>query len=171
MLTSGRQGLFLQKVLFCVVVEGGFLRPAEGEEGLADGCFDVGGDGAAATVVVVVAAAGEEGDEVVLDIACLAAGNVVVHLADSERHADGLVGTELWAVFALHLWVPEVDDSHDRVIFWDIVFQDGAQAMFAPGAALALADSTFCYKSSEKVISCHLCFAIIEPHKYQSRFI
>ena len=73
MLTSGRQGLSLQQVLFCVADEGRLLLPAEGEEGLANGGFDIGGDGTATAVVFVVALAREEGDEVVLDVACEAA--------------------------------------------------------------------------------------------------
>ena len=59
--------VLLPQILFNVFVEDWLLCPAGGEEGLADGGFDVGGDGTLAVVVLVVALAGEEADEAVLD--------------------------------------------------------------------------------------------------------
>ena len=71
---------FLPQILLNVIIEDGFLRPAGGEEGLADDLLDVGGDGAAATMIVVIAPARKEVDEVVLDGAFQTARHVVVHL-------------------------------------------------------------------------------------------
>lgn len=147
-------GYSLPQVLFHIAVEGGFLLPAEGEEGLADGGFDVGGDGTATAVVFVVAFAREEGDEVVLDVACEAAGDDVVHLAEAEGHTKGFAGAVARAVVSLHPGVPEVDDGHDRVVLRDIVLQDVSKAVFAPGAAWALADATLLHHFAEKFFSC-----------------
>ena len=55
------------QVLLDVAVEDGFLRPAGGEEGLADGGSDVGCDGTASAMVLVVAFAQKETDELVLE--------------------------------------------------------------------------------------------------------
>ena len=57
----------LPQVLLDVAVEEGFLRPAGGEEGLADGGFDVGCDGTMAIIVLVVALEGEAADELILE--------------------------------------------------------------------------------------------------------
>ena len=105
MLTSG---ISLQKILFCVVVEGGLLLPAEGEEGLADDLLDVGGDGPAATMIVVIAPARKEVDEAVLDGALQTARHVVVHLLEAEGHADWFVGTVVGAVRFLSHWISEI---------------------------------------------------------------
>ena len=144
----------LPQIFLDIAVEGGFLRPAEVEEGLADGGFDVGGDGAAGAVVFVVALARKEGDEVVLDVACEAAGDDVVHLAEAEGHTKGFTGAVARAVVALHPGVLEVYDGHDGVILRDIVLQDVAQAVFASGAAWALADATLLHHFAEKFFSC-----------------
>ena len=106
-------------------------------------------------VVVVVAAAGEEADEVLLDGAGLAAGDVVVHAGEAEGHSDGFIGTVLGTVLALHSGVPEIDDGGDGILLGDIVLQDVAQAMLALGAALALADDAFSHHLAEKVFSGH----------------
>ena len=145
----------LPQILLDIVVEGGFLFPVEGEEGLTDGGFDVGGDGALGAVVLVVAFAGEEGDEVLLDGAGLAAGDFVVHVGEAEGHADGLIGTVLGTVLALHLRVSEIDNGGDEVLLWDIVLQVAAQAVLALGAALTFADSSFLCYFAEKVFSVH----------------
>ena len=55
------------QVLYDVAVEDGFLRPAGGEEGLADGGFDVGCDGTASAMVLVVAFAQKETEGLVLE--------------------------------------------------------------------------------------------------------
>ena len=57
----------LPQILFNVVVEDGGLCPAGGEEGLADGGFDVDCDRTASAMVLVVAFAQKETDELVLD--------------------------------------------------------------------------------------------------------
>ena len=145
----------LPQILFDIAVEGGFLCPAEGLEGLTDGGFDGGGDGALGAVVFVIALAGEEGDEVLLDGAGLAAGDVVVHVGEAKGHADGFIGTVLGAVLVLHLGVPEIDNGYDGVLLRDIVLQYVAQAVFALGTALTLADSSFLRHFAEKVFSVH----------------
>ena len=55
------------QVLLDVAVDDGFLRPAGGEEGLADGGSDVGCDGTASAMVLVVAFAQKETEGLVLD--------------------------------------------------------------------------------------------------------
>lgn len=147
--------MYLPQVLFCVAIEGGVLRPAEGEEGVADEVLDVGGDGALGAVVLVVAFAGEEADEVVLDGALQMAGHVVVHLAEAEGHADGLVWAILGAVGLLHLRVPQVDIRDDRVVLGYIVLDDAAKTVLAEGTYLALANDAFCRHFTEFLL-CHL---------------
>ena len=116
---------------------------------MADGGFDVGGDGALAVVVLVVALAGEDGDEAVLDSALLTVGHVVVHLLEAEGHADGVVGAIPGTACLLHLRVAEVDGRDNGIVFGHIVLEDAAQAMFADGAVLTLAYDTFCRHFSE----------------------
>lgn len=137
--------VILPKVLLDVAVESGFLCPAEGEEGLADRGLDIGGDGTEGAVVLIVALAGVEADEVVLDGAGKAGGDVVVHLPEAEGHADGMVGAVVLTVGLLHLWVPQVDVCDDGVVLGDKVFENAAKAVLAEGARLALADGTFCH--------------------------
>ena len=149
--------IHLPQILFNVVVEDGGFCPAEGEEGLADGGFDVGGDGAAAVVVLVVALAGEKADEAVLDGTLQMMGHVVVHLFEAEGHTDRLVGAILGAIFSLHLWVSEIDTGNNKVIHGDIVLDDATKAMFHKGAVVALTDSTFCRHFSESLFLHSLC--------------
>ena len=141
------------QVLFCVVVEDGFLRPAGGEEGLADELLDVGGDGTAAAVVLIVALEGEETDEAAFDGALQVVRHVVVHTLQAEGHADGFVGTELRTLRSLHLWIAEMDGGNCRIMFRNIVLQDAAQTMFADGTLQALADGCFCRYFSECLFS------------------
>ena len=149
--------IHLPQILLNIAVEDGFLSPAGGEEGLADGGFDVGGDGTAAVVVLVVAFAREEADEAVLDGTLQMMGHVVVHPAEAEGHTDGLIRAILGTIFSLHLLVPEVDAGNDKVILGDIVLEDVAQAMFPKGAVVALTDSTFCRHFSESLFLHSLC--------------
>jgi len=58
---------FPQKILFCVAIEGGFLPPADAEEGLADGGFGIRGDGTLGAVIFVVAFMGENADDARFD--------------------------------------------------------------------------------------------------------
>lgn len=146
-------GIFLQKVLFCVVVEGGLLLPAEGEKSLADELLDVGGDGAAATVIVVIAPARKEVDEVVLDGTLQTAWHVEVHLFETEGHADWLVGTVVGAVCFLSHWISEIYSRDNRVILRNIVHQDVAKAMFFHWTILTLAHSMVLRHFAELVVS------------------
>ena len=146
--------ILLPQVLFDVTVEDGFLCPAGGEEGLADGGFDVGGDGAAAAVILVVAFAGEKVNEAILDGTLQMMGHVVVHLFEAEGHTDWFVGTILGTIRVLHLRISEIDSGHDRIILGDIVLQDTAKAVFPDGAVLTLADNTFCRHFPEVLFFC-----------------
>ena len=55
------------QVLLDVAAEDVFLRTAGGEEGLADGGFDVGCDGTASAMVLVVTLEGEAAEGLVLE--------------------------------------------------------------------------------------------------------
>ena len=152
--------IHLPQIFFHIAVEDGVLGPAEGEEGLADDGFDVGGDGTAAVVVLVVAFAREEADEAVLDGAFQMMGHIVVHLLEAEGHTDRCVGAILGAIFSLHLWITEIDTGNEKVILGDIVLEDVAKAMFPKGAVVALADSTFCRHFSESFFLHDLCIFV-----------
>ena len=141
------------QVLFRVVVEDGFLRPAGGEEGLADELLDVGGDGTATSVVLIVTLAREEADEAVLDGALQVARHVEVHALQAEGHTDGVVGTELRTVRSLHLGIAEMDGENRWIVLRNIVLQDATEAVFADGTTLALADGCFCCYFSETLVS------------------
>ena len=149
MLTSG---IFLQKVLFCVIIEDGFLRPAGGEKGLADDLLDVGGNGTAATMIVVIAPARKEVDEAVLDGTLQTARHVVVHLLEAEGHADWFVGTVVGAICFLSHWIPEIYSRDNRIILRNIVHQDAAKAMLFHGTILTLAHSMVLRHFAELVV-------------------
>lgn len=172
----------LQQVFFDVGVEGRLLCPAVGEEGLENGGFDVGGDGAFGAVVFVVALAGKEADEAVLDGTLQMAGHVIVHLAEAEGHTDGFGRTILGTVGTLHPGVPEIDRRDKRIILWNIVLQDATQAVRPHWADLALADSSFCHYFSVFLFFCFdwcrillnhihlLCFYRFRQQRYHSFF-
>ena len=143
---------FLPQILLNVIIEGGFLRPAGGEEGLADDLLDVGGDGAAATMIVVIAPARKEVDEVVLDGAFQTARHVVVHLLEAEGHADWFVGTVVGAVRFLSHWISEIYSRDNRIILRNIVHQDAAKAMLFHGTILTLAHSIVLSHFAELVV-------------------
>ena len=143
---------FLPQILLNVIVEGGFLHPAGGEEGLADDLLDVGGDGAAATMIVVIAPARKEVDEVVLDGAFQTARHVVVHLLEAEGHADWFVGTVVRAICFLSHWISEIYSRDNRIILRNIVHQDAAKAMLLHGTILTLAHSIVLRHFAELVI-------------------
>ena len=146
--------VYSPQILIDIAVEDRFLCPAEGEEGLADGGFDVGGDGAAAVVVLVVAFAGEKVNEAILDGTLQMMGHVVVHPFEAEWHTDWFVGTILGTIRVLHLRISEIDSGHDRIILGDIVLQDTAKAVFPDGAVLTLAYDTFCRHFPEVLFFC-----------------
>jgi len=140
MLFEGGKAKESQLILVGVGVEDGFLLPAEGDEGLADDLLYVGGDGTEGAVELVVALTREEADEVILNGTFQVARHVVVHAFETNGHADGLVGTILRTVVLLHLGIPQIDISNNRIIVWYIRAQDVAQAMLSDGTNLTIAD-------------------------------
>ena len=140
MFISGRSGPFLQKVLFCVIVEDGLMLPAEVVEGLADELFYIRSDGTTAVVIFVVKFPVGKVDEVILDGTLQTAWHVVVHPLEAEGHADWFDGTILGAVCFLGHWISEIYSRDNRVILWNKVFKDTAKAMLLYRTIKTLAD-------------------------------
>lgn len=130
-----------QLILLGVIVEDGVLRPAEGEEGLADELFYVGSDGTTAVVIFVVKFPVGKVDEVILDGTLQTAWHVVVHPLEAEGHTDWFDGTILGAVCFLSHWIPEIYGLDNRVILRNIVHQDAAKTMLLHRTNLTLAHS------------------------------
>ena len=129
-----------------MIVEDGFLLPAEVVEDLTDDPLHIWSDGTFAAVILVVTFAREEVDEMVLDGTLQVMGHIVVHPFEADGHADRFVRAILWAVRSLHLRVSEVDIRDNGIVAGHVVFQDVSQTALADRAVLTLAyDVAFRY--------------------------
>ena len=131
----------LPQIFLDIAVEGGFLRPAVGFEGLANVAFHIGRHGTGAIVVFVVTFAGIDMDEVVLDSTLHTARHIIIDSGDTNRHADGLVLAEQRTILTLHLWVVQVNTVGINSVFGFVTGKDTMETVLTKGADRAIADT------------------------------
>ena len=138
----------LPQIFLDIAVEGGFLRPAVGFEGLTDITLHIWRHGTGAVVVLVIAFAGIDMDEVVLDGTLHTARHVIIDSEEPDGHADGFILAEQRTIFTLHLRIVQVDTICINSVFGFVTGKNTMEAVFTKGADRTIADA---------IVICLLC--------------